>query len=84
MKNILFILFFSWSTVASGLKEVPMLEENIPATKQKKIVNDVEINKNIKENKINKEEKTSVVKENDEESEEEIWKKKLLKLKRNF
>ena len=49
MKNILFILFFSWSTVASGLKEVPMLEENIPATKQKKIVNDVEINKNIKE-----------------------------------
>ena len=50
MKNILFILFFSWSTVASGLKEVPMLEENIPATKQKKIVNDVEINKNIKQN----------------------------------
>lgn len=77
MKNILFILFFSWSTVASGLKEVPMLEENIPATKQKKIVNDVEINKNIKENKINKEEKTSVVKENDEESEEKNMEKEI-------
>ena len=44
---------------------------------QKKIVNDVEINKNIKENKINKEEKTSFVKENDEESEEENIEKEI-------
>ena len=84
MKNILFILFFSWSTVASGLKEVPMLEENIPATKQKKIVNDVEINKNIKENKINKEEKTSFVKRMMKNQKKKILKKKLLKPKRNF
>ena len=37
MKNILFILFFSLSAVASGLKEVPMLEEKSTVKKTKKI-----------------------------------------------
>ena len=51
MKNILFILFFSLSAVASGLKEVPMLEEKSTVKKTKKIDDKI----TVKENKVTKE-----------------------------
>lgn len=53
MKNIFFILFFSLSAVASGLKEVPMLEAKTTVKKTKKAENKVttEDNKELKESK---------------------------------
>lgn len=51
MKNIFLILFFSLSAVASGLKEVPMLETKTTVKKPKKIENKT----TVKENKESKE-----------------------------
>ena len=50
MKNIFFILFFSLSAAASGLKEVPMLEAKTTVKKTKKAENKVttEDNKELK------------------------------------
>ncbi|WP_462427759.1 outer membrane beta-barrel protein [Fusobacterium varium] len=77
MKNILFILFFSLSAVASGLKEVHMLEEKTPVVKQRKAETDIETNEDIKKNEMMEEKKTAV-KENAEEYREENIEKKVL------
>lgn len=66
MKNILFILFFSLSAAASGLKEVPMLEGKTPVVKQIKAETDIKTNEMIEEKNIT------------EEYKEEITEKKVL------
>lgn len=81
MKNILLILFFSLSAVASGLKEVPMLEEKTPVVKQRKTETNIIINENIKENEMAEEEKIAVIEAAEEYREENIEKKVLQKNK---
>ncbi len=81
MKNILLILFFSLSAVASGLKEVPMLEEKTPVVKQRKTETNIKINENIKENEMAEEEKIAVIEAAEEYREENIEKKVLQKNK---
>lgn len=79
MKNILFILFFSLSAVASGLKEVPMLEEKTSVIMERKTDNSIKMNENIKENKMVEEEITVVEETIEEYEESNIEKKVLLK-----
>lgn len=81
MKNILLILFFSLSAVASGLKEVPMLEEKTPVVKQRKTETNIIINENIKENEMAEEEKIAVIVAAEEYRKENIEKKVLQKNK---
>lgn len=68
MKNIFFILFFSLSAAASGLKEVPMLEAKTTVKKTKKAENKVP----TKDNNESKELKKITEKNIDDYSEKKI------------
>lgn len=80
MKNILFILFFSLSAVASGLKEVPMLEEKSTVKKTKKIDDKI----TVKENKVPKEVKETIKKDITDSAEDELKKENLQEEKAIF
>lgn len=86
MKNILFILFFSLSAAASGLKEVPMLEEKTFIIKPKKTPSKIKTieNTDIKKNKITEEKKIDIKKTNEEHKEEISENKTLLEDEEKF